>query len=114
MVIRILKLALFVVLLVWLSWPIVEMFDTWDQPVDTGNDSQYTFVVLGICAGAVFVFSRRRQELLLIAVSKVIRSVGKMRFWHLFVAPFVRFLSWTPDTPSPPAAPSPSVAILRI
>lgn len=71
---RILKLALVVILLVWVSWPVVEMFDTWDSPVDTGNDSQYTFVVLGICAGAVYVFSKRRRELLLIAVSKVTRA----------------------------------------
>jgi hypothetical protein len=111
---RILKLALFVVLLVWLSWPIVELFDTWDQPVDTGNDSQYTFVVLGICAGAVYVFSKRRQELLLVALVLVTRPIGRVVRVYRFTAPFVSLLSWMPDAPSPPIAPCSSVAILKI
>lgn len=111
---KILKLAVLGVLLVWLSWPVVELFDTWDSPVDTGNDSQYTFVVLGICAGAVYVFSKRRQELLLVAVAQVTRTLGKMLRGYLFVAPFVSFLSWAPDDPSPPGTCSFSVAILRI
>ena len=110
---RILKLAVGLILLVWLSWPIVEAFDDWDQPVDTGNDSQYTFIVLGICAGAVFVFSKRRQELLLVAVARALRTFGKMIQGYLFVAPFVGFLTWAPDDPSPPVAPALSIAILR-
>ena len=111
---KILKLALYAVLLVWLTWPIVELFDTWDQPVDTGNDSQYTFVVLGICAGAVYVFSKRRQELLLVAVAQVTRSFGKTLRGYLFVEPFVSFLTWAPDDLSPPVASAFSIAILRI
>ena len=111
---KILKLALCIFLLAWLTWPIVEMFDTWDQPVDTGNDSQYTFVVLGICAGAVYVFSKRKQELFLLAVAQVTRSFGKMIRGYLFVAPFVSFLTWAPDDSSPPVAPAFSIAILRI
>lgn len=110
---KILKLALCLVVLVWMTWPVVELFDTWDSPVDTGNDSQYTFVVLGICAGAVYMFSKRRQELLFIAVAQVKRTIGKM-LRDLFVAPFVNFLTWTPDDPSPPVTPCSSVAILRI
>lgn len=111
---KILKLALCLVVLVWMTWPVVELFDTWDSPVDTGNDSQYTFVVLGICAGAVYMFSKRRQELLFIAVAQVKRTIGKMLREYRFVAPFVSFLTWTPDAPSPPIMPSSYVAILRI
>jgi hypothetical protein len=111
---KILRLALCVVLLVWLTWPVVELFDNWDQPVDTGNDSQYTFVVLGICAGAVYVFSQRRQELLLTVVAPVTRAFGKMLRGYRFVAPFVSFLSWAPDDPSPPIALSSTLTILRI
>lgn len=108
------KLALCVVLLAWLTWPVVETFDTWDQPVHTGNDSQYTLVVLGVCAGAVYVFSKRRRELLLVAVAQVIRTFGKMICGYLLVAPFVSSLVLAPDDPSPPIAPTLSVAILRI
>lgn len=114
MVTKILKLALCAVLLVWLSWPVVELFDTWDSPVDTGNDSQYIFVVLVICAGAVYVFSQRRQALLLVVVAPVTRAFGKMLRGYQFVAPFVSFLTWAPDDPSPPLALSSSVTILRI
>lgn len=111
---KILKLALCLVVLVWITWPVVELFDTWDSPVDTGNDSQYTFVVLGICAGAVYMFSKRRQELLFITVSQVKRTLGKMLREYRFVAPFVSFLTWTPDAPSPPGMLSSSFTILRI
>lgn len=111
---KILKLALCLVVLVWMTWPVVELFDTWDSPVDTGNDSQYTFVVLGICAGAVYMFSKRRQELLFIAVVQVKHTIGKMLREYRFVAPFVSFLTWTPDAASPPIMPSSCVAILRI
>ena len=111
---KILKLGLFVILLAWLSWPIVELFDTWDKPVDTGNDSQYTFVVLGLCAGAVYVFSQRREELLLIAVAQVTRTTEKMVRGYRLVAQFVGFLNWAPDDPSPPPTRSSSVAILRV
>lgn len=110
----ILKFALCGVVLVWISWPVVELFDTWDSPVDTGSDSQYTFVVLGICAGAVYMFSKRRQELLFVAVAPVNRSIGRVIREYRFVAPFVSFLTWTPDAPGPPATSSRSVAILRI
>ena len=111
---KIQKLALCVILLAWLTWPIVEVFDDWEQPVDTGNDSQYTFVVLGMCAGAVYVFSKRKQELMLAAVARMPRTFWKMICGYLFVAPFVSFLAWAPDDPSPPAAPAFSIAILRV
>jgi type III secretory pathway component EscS len=46
------------VLLVCLICPIVEMFDRWDHTDQTGNDTEYTFVVLGLCVGAVLALAQ--------------------------------------------------------
>src|ERR1700693_1825377 len=35
--------------------PLVEMFDQWDHTLQTGNDTEYLFVLLALCVGAVFV-----------------------------------------------------------
>lgn len=34
------------------------MFDHWDHTAQTGNDTEYTFVILGLCVGAVYAFVR--------------------------------------------------------
>ena len=46
------------VLLICLICPILEMFDHWDHTVQTGNDTEYTFVVIGLCVGVAFTFAR--------------------------------------------------------
>jgi len=98
-----------IVLLVWLSWPIVELFDTWDKPVDTGNDTQYSLIILGLCVGVAYLSLRHKLSLIAVAhaVAKSLRPL-------LPIAPFVSFLSWAPDSPSPPLSSPASFAILRI
>jgi hypothetical protein len=46
------------VLLTVLVCPLVEMFDHWDHTVQTGSDTEYTFVVLGLCIGVTYAFAR--------------------------------------------------------
>jgi hypothetical protein len=111
MALRHLKWIAIFVLLIWFSWPIVELFDTWDKPVDAGNDSQYSFIVLGICAGAVYIFSQRRTALWL---TELTLSVAQHARSLILSVPFVKFLDWTPDTPGPPLDPHGSITILRI
>jgi hypothetical protein len=36
----------------------VEMFDQWDHTPQNGNDTEYTFVVLAVCAGAALTIAR--------------------------------------------------------
>lgn len=31
-----------------------ELFDQWDHTLQTGNDTEYTFVVLALCAGVAY------------------------------------------------------------
>jgi hypothetical protein len=46
------------VLVICLVCPVLEMFDHWDHTAQTGNDTEYTFVVLGLCVGVLYTFAR--------------------------------------------------------
>jgi hypothetical protein len=56
------------VLLICVVCPVLEMFDHWDHTAQTGNETEYTFVILGLCVGASFAFARA-----------VLRMVGILR-----------------------------------
>ena len=45
-------------LLVCLICPIVELFDQWDHTVQTGNDTEYAIVIVGLCIGAAYAIAR--------------------------------------------------------
>jgi phosphotransferase system glucose/maltose/N-acetylglucosamine-specific IIC component len=47
-----------VALLICLVCPIVEMFDYWDHTAQTGSDTEYIFVIIGLCIGAMYAFTR--------------------------------------------------------
>ena len=34
------------------------MFDRWDHTLKTGKDTEYTFVVIALCVGAVYAFAQ--------------------------------------------------------
>jgi hypothetical protein len=34
------------------------MFDRWDDSIDTGSDTEYSLVLLALCVGVAFSFSR--------------------------------------------------------
>jgi hypothetical protein len=46
------------VLLICLVCPVLEIFDHWDHTVQTGNDTEYTFVILALCVGALYTLAR--------------------------------------------------------
>jgi hypothetical protein len=46
------------ILLICLVCPVLEMFDRWDHTAQTGNDTEYTFVVLALCVGVLYTFAR--------------------------------------------------------
>jgi predicted Kef-type K+ transport protein len=45
-------------LLICLICPLVETFDYWDHTIQTGNDTEYTLVVLALCLGVAYSFAR--------------------------------------------------------
>lgn len=47
-----------IALLVCFVCPILELFDCWDNTARTGNDTEYTLVVVALCVGAVYSLGR--------------------------------------------------------
>lgn len=58
MSVRASKIIIAAVLLICLLCPIVELFDQWDHTVQTGNDTEYTLVIVGLCVGVAYTFVR--------------------------------------------------------
>ncbi len=51
---HLLQFGAFLLLLVWLCGHVAETFDFWDHTVQTGNDIEYSLVMLVLIAGAGF------------------------------------------------------------
>lgn len=47
-----------IALLVCFVCPIVELFDCWDNTAQTGNDTEYTLVLVSLCVGAAYSLAR--------------------------------------------------------
>lgn len=58
MSVRASKIVIAAVLLICLLCPIVEFLDQWDHTVQTGNDTEYTLVIVGLCVGVAYTFAR--------------------------------------------------------
>jgi hypothetical protein len=43
---------------VCLAAPVLEMFDRWDQTLQTGNDTEANLVIVALCVGVAFVAAR--------------------------------------------------------
>jgi hypothetical protein len=52
------RISAVAVLLTCLICPILETFDSWDDTVQTGNDTEYTLVILALCVGVAYSFAR--------------------------------------------------------
>jgi hypothetical protein len=46
------------VLMTCLICPVLEMFDTWDQTDQTGDDTEYALVLIALCVGGSYSFAR--------------------------------------------------------
>ncbi len=64
------QITVALVLFTSLVCPLVEMFDQWDHTIQTGNDTEYSLVVLALCIGVVYSLTR------CIFKSPLIRSAG--------------------------------------
>ncbi len=52
------KIVATLVLLICFLCPILELFDHWDHTAETGNDTEYTFVIVALCMGVAYAFAR--------------------------------------------------------
>ena len=66
-------------LMICLVCPVMETFDNWDHTDQTGNDTEYAFVILALCVGVAYSIVRFtvNSEAMTDAMS-VIVSAGKM------------------------------------
>src|SRR5438034_11519587 len=55
---RLLHVGIVFILVVCLVCPLVELFDHWDHTIQTGNDTEYTLVILALCAGVAYSLAR--------------------------------------------------------
>jgi hypothetical protein len=54
---RFLHAGIVFILVVCLVCPLVELFDHWDHTLQTGNDTEYTLVILALCVGVAYSFA---------------------------------------------------------
>ncbi len=90
-----------IVLLTCLMCPLVELFDTWDHTIQTGNDAEYALVVLALCVGVAYSFARFffKSALLGFVAKSVFASCAQRSF---FSAPCSFTLQLFDATSTPP------------
>ena len=52
------QIVAIIALLVCFICPILELFDSWDHTAQTGNDTEYAVVVVGLCVGVAYSLGR--------------------------------------------------------
>ena len=69
-------------LLTCLICPILETFDNWDPPIQTGKDIEYTLVILALCVGVAYSFARfvMKFPLLILVARRVFDSCLQRSF----------------------------------
>src|SRR5579863_3353396 len=50
------------ILIICVICPLLEVFDRWDHTLQTGNDGEYTMVVLALCVGAMYSIARSAAD----------------------------------------------------
>jgi uncharacterized membrane protein SpoIIM required for sporulation len=80
---------------------ITELFDRWDHTARTGQDSDYTVVVIAACAALVFVAAKVSR--LFCRAPKIVEALGSMFQRGLMAA--VRSESFAFDLSPPPLTP---------
>ena len=99
---RTLQIVAALALLVCFVCPILETFDTWDRTIQTGNDSEYTLVVLALCVGVAYSFARlmfKPGVLCLVAKTPVCSSQKS------YSSTLAEYALFPPSATSPPALP---------
>ena len=94
------RLAIAAILAVSLGAPIAELFDSWDQTLQTGSDTEANAVVVALCIGVAFaigtiVVVNRLRALASVSERRIILSRAAPRETASFLAPA--------PTASPPA-----------
>jgi len=92
-----------VILVTCLVCPLVELFDNWDHTIQTGNDTEYAFVVLALCVGVAYSFARFIFKSALLGF--VAKSVFASCIHNSFFSRSRSFTLLLFDATSPPSLP---------
>jgi hypothetical protein len=55
---RTFRVIAIIILVTCIVCPLVDLFDTWDHAIQTGNETEYALVVLALCVGLAYSFAR--------------------------------------------------------
>jgi hypothetical protein len=94
---RLVQIGAVLILAVCVTGHVSEIFDHWDHTLQTGNDIDYSTVIVALIAGAVFGLAH--------VAAMLIRTVSvTFRLLPLFVVAFLSSLSpsFTGYSPPPP------------
>ena len=80
---------------------VAEIFDQWDHTLQTGDDTEYTFVLLALCVGVAYSLKWFTPRITLPDSHTEANSYPRVR--PLFSAP-TKWFSVVPIPASPPAA----------
>jgi hypothetical protein len=92
------------VLIICIVCPILELFDSWDNTVQSGNDSEYAVVLVALCVAIAYWFARQVSKLWIkhyVFAGERLRP--RIRFRSLIGLAWV--MSLTTGGLSPPATP---------
>ncbi|PYV82040.1 MAG: hypothetical protein DMG93_13310 [Acidobacteria bacterium] len=87
------------ILLTCVVCPFIDSFDTWDEALQTGNETEYTFVFVALCVGASYSFARFVLKPVVLSLAK--RGSCSFRQKFLYALACNLDLSFL-DGPSPP------------
>jgi hypothetical protein len=91
------RFAIVVILAVSLGGPVLELFDTWDQTVQDGNDTEADLVIVALCAGFALCAAG-------LVVARM-RATSSTPHVHTRVSVLVRFAVAAFATPIPTSSP---------
>jgi hypothetical protein len=97
------RITAVVVLLTCLVCPILELFDSWDDTIQSGNDTEYALVILALCVGVAYSFARfiSESDLFNIVAKNIFASCTQKSFLSTQCSFFLLLF----DATSPPALP---------
>jgi hypothetical protein len=97
------RITVTLLLLICLVCPLLETFDHWDHTIQTGNDTEYTLVVLALCVGVAYSFTRFVFKSALLGF--VAKSVFASFAQKSFLSTSCGFTLRLSDATSPPPVP---------
>jgi hypothetical protein len=94
------RLAIATILAISIGAPIAELFDSWDQTLQTGSDTEANVAVLALCIGVAFAIG----TIVVVNRIRALASASARRVVLSLAAPCqIAFLLTPSPTVSPPA-----------